>query len=281
MSTKVFASISTVLFLSAFLFSVASPVAAQDQTATAVMTAPPDVANPPADAVKTQSGLQHKVLTPGNGGDHPGPADRVTVHYTGWTAEGRMFDSTYARKAPSTFPLNRVLPGWTEGVQLMVVGEKRRFWVPQDLAFKGVAGRPTGTLCFDIELLKIDAAPATPSDVAAPPADAEKTKSGLASKVLKAETGTVHPESSSRVTVHYSGWTTDGQLFDTSVTTGQPATFPLNGVIEGWTEGVQLMVEGEKRRFWIPEKLAYKGQEGRPKGMLVFEIELLKIAPNQ
>jgi len=83
------------------------------------------------------------------------------------------------------------------------------------------------------------------------------------------------------VTVHYSGWTTDGKLFDTSVTTGQPATFPLNGVIEGWTEGVQLMVEGEKRRFWVPEKLAYKGQDGRPKGMLVFDIELVKIAPNQ
>ena len=78
------------------------------------------------------------------------------------------------------------------------------------------------------------------------------------------------------MTVHYSGWTTDGKMFDSSVTRGQPATFPLDGVIGGWTEGVQLMVEGEKARFWIPEKLAYKGERA-PYGMLVFDIELIKI----
>jgi peptidylprolyl isomerase len=117
----------------------------------------------------------------------------------------------------------------------------------------------------------------TPPDVAAPPADAEKTASGLASKVLKPGTGTEHPAATSRVTVHYSGWTTDGKLFDSSVQRGEPSTFPLNGVIKGWTEGVQLMVEGEKRRFWIPESLAYGGRPGRPQGMLVFDVELIKI----
>jgi peptidylprolyl isomerase len=76
--------------------------------------------------------------------------------------------------------------------------------------------------------------------------------------------------------VHYSGWTTDGKLFDSSVTRGEPATFPLDRVIAGWTEGVQLMVEGEKTRFWIPEKLAYRG-ERPPYGMLVFDVELLAI----
>ena len=65
-------------------------------------------------------------------------------------------------------------------------------------------------------------------------------------------------------------------MFDSSVTTGQPVTFPLNGVIPGWTEGVQLMVEGETTRFWIPEALAYKGQ-GPPFGLLVFDVELIKI----
>ena len=78
------------------------------------------------------------------------------------------------------------------------------------------------------------------------------------------------------MTVHYSGWTTDGKMFDSSVTRGQPATFRLNGVIPGWTEGVQLMVEGETTRFWIPESLAYKGQSP-PFGMLVFDVELIKI----
>jgi len=77
--------------------------------------------------------------------------------------------------------------------------------------------------------------------------------------------------------VHYSGWTTDGKGFDSSVARGQPATFPLDRVISGWTEGLQLMVEGEERRFWIPVELAYQGRPGKPAGMLVFDVELLKI----
>ena len=115
-----------------------------------------------------------------------------------------------------------------------------------------------------------------PDDVKAPPKDAKKTRSGLASRVLQPGTGTKHPSATSSVTVHYTGWTTDGKMFDSSVARGQPSTFPLNRVIAGWTEGVQLMVEGEKRRFWIPESLAYMGQRP-PFGMLVFDVELIKI----
>ena len=118
--------------------------------------------------------------------------------------------------------------------------------------------------------------PSAPSDVAAPPADAIKTPSGLASRVLTPGSGTQHPKASSRVKVHYSGWTTDGKLFDSSVERGEPLVFGLNQVIRGWTEGVQLMVEGEKRRFWIPEALAYGGRS-EPRGMLVFDVELIKI----
>ena len=115
-----------------------------------------------------------------------------------------------------------------------------------------------------------------PADVKAPPADAKKTPSKLAYKVITAGTGKKHPAPTSSVTVHYTGWTTDGKMFDSSVTRGQPATFPLNRVIAGWTEGLQLMVEGEKTRFWIPESLAYLGQRP-PFGMLVFDVELIKI----
>tara|TARA_B100001167_G_C16604448_1_gene227381 strand:+ start:136 stop:588 length:453 start_codon:yes stop_codon:yes gene_type:complete len=115
-----------------------------------------------------------------------------------------------------------------------------------------------------------------PSDVSAAPNDAETTASGLASKVLETGSGSEHPAATSNVTVHYTGWTTDGQMFDSSVTRGQPSTFPLDGVIRGWTEGVQLMVVGEKRRFWIPEELAYGGRRD-PRGMLVFDVELLAI----
>jgi FKBP-type peptidyl-prolyl cis-trans isomerase len=224
--------------------------------------------------------LASKVLQPGTGSEHPSDVDIVKVHYTGWTTDGNMFDSSVARGEPAGLPLNRVIAGWTEGVQLMVVGEKRRFWIPEDLAYGGAPGRPAGMLVFDVELLGIQKAPPmpeAPADVAAPPADAEVTKSGLASKVLMAGTGTEHPKKTSRVTVHYSGWTTDGKLFDSSVVRGQPATFGLHQVIKGWTEGVQLMVAGEKRRFWIPEKLAYGGEAGKPAGMLVFDVELISI----
>jgi peptidylprolyl isomerase len=254
------------------------PIAAAMQAPTppAPIPPPPDVAAPPKDATTTPSGLATKVLQPGTGGTKPAATDMVTVHYTGWTTDGKMFDSSHARKAPSTFPLDRVIKGWGEGVQLMVVGEKRRLWIPEALAYQGKRD-PRGMLVFDIELLEFSPSPSVaPPDVAAPPADAKRTPSGLAYKVIKAGTGTDHPRRTSRVTVHYTGWTTNGKMFDSSVMRGQPATFGLSEVIAGWTEGVQLMVIGEKTRFWIPESLAYKGQSGAPAGMLVFDVELLK-----
>lgn len=245
---------------------------------------PTDVAAAPADAAKTATGLASKVLKAGTGAKKPAATDTVTVHYTGWTTDGKQFDSSVSRGQPASFPLNGVIKGWTEGVQLMVVGEKRRFWIPANLAYgeNPGGGRPGGTLVFDVELLGIKEAPkppAVPADVAAAPAEAAKTASGLASKVLKPGTGSVHPAATDTVTVHYTGWTTDGKQFDSSVTRGQPASFPLNGVIPGWTEGVQLMVEGEHRRFWIPAKLAYGDAPppGAPAGVLVFDVELIKI----
>jgi peptidylprolyl isomerase len=188
-----------------------------------------------------------------------------------------MFDSSVARGRPSVIPLSRVIAGWAEGMQLMVVGEKRRFWIPAKLAYEGHPERPQGMLVFDIELLDILRVPDTPADVAAPPADAEKSESGLAWKVLKAGTGTKHAGPTGVVRVHYTGWTTDGKRFESSLAKGSAATFGLNRVIPGWTEGLQLMVEGERRRFWIPKNLAYRGEPRKPEGMLVFEIELLEI----
>lgn len=244
----------------------------------APVPAPPDVAKPPDDAVKTPSGLASKVLQPGKGEKRPGATDLVTVHYIGWTTDGKMFDSSHARGKPNTFPVDGVIKGWGEGVQLMVEGEKRRLWIPQELAYRGQPGRPAGMLVFDIELVELAPSPTVaPADVAAPPADAKRTPSGLAYKVMKPGTGSAKPSRDSKVTVHYSGWTTDGKLFDSSVKRGQPATFGLGDVIEGWTEGVQLMVVGEKTRFWIPQNLAYKGQSGMPRGMLVFDVELVGI----
>ena len=247
--------------------------------------APDDVAAPPADAEKTASGLASKVLTPGKGTTHPAQTDLVTVHYSGWTTDGKNFDSSLSGGKPVTFPLDKVIAGWTEGVQLMVAGEKRRFWIPEELAYKGKEGRPAGMLVFDVELISFKAPPPkeasvdptkTPGDVQRPPADAKRTGTGLSYKILKPGTGARHPEATGSVTVNYSGWTTDGKLFDSTYARHEPATFRLNRVIPGWTEGLQLMVEGEKRRFWIPEALAYAGN-GPVSGDLVFDIELIKI----
>ncbi len=241
--------------------------------------APENVAAAPAAAQKTQSGLASIILKEGTGGEKPSASDKVTVHYTGWTTDGKMFDSSVERGTPATFGLNQVIKGWTEGLQLMVEGEKRRFWIPADLAYgeNPGSGRPGGTLCFDVELLSFVGSPKAPADVAAAPADAQKTDSGLASKVLTKGKGGEKPQEHSVVTVHYSGWTTDGNLFDSSVVRDAPATFPLNRVIAGWTEGVQLMEIGEQRRFWIPADLAYgeDGPPGAPKGTLCFDVELL------
>jgi peptidylprolyl isomerase len=270
------------------LKSTAGTAKVADQTAAATkgpIPAPDDVAQAPADATVSASGLASKVLQAGSGTDKPVAEDKVKVHYTGWTTDGKMFDSSVVRGQPSEFPLNRVIKGWTEGLQLMVAGEKRRFWIPGNLAYGDTPkrpGAPAGTLVFDVELISITAAPKpipAPGNVAAAPADAEKTSSGLAFQVLTKGSGSKKPAATDKVQVHYTGWTTAGKMFDSSVLRGQPATFPLNRVIKGWTEGVQLMVEGEKTRFWIPAELAYgtNPRPGAPSGMLVFDVELLKI----
>jgi len=247
---------------------------------------PSDVAEIPASAKKTPSGLASRVLVKGKGTAHPGPFDHVTVDYTGWTTDGKMFDSSVTRGVPAKFPLDQVIKGWTEGVQLMVKGEKRRFWIPAELAYgehPTRPGAPSGMLVFDVKLIdfvSMPEPPHVPEDVAAPPKDAKKTASGLAYKFLKHGKGKEHPKAENTVEVHYSGWTPDGKMFDSSVTRGQPTSFPLDGVIKGWTEGVQLMVVGDKARFWIPGNLAYgdkPARGGAPAGPLVFDIELLSI----
>ncbi|MDR1988866.1 MAG: FKBP-type peptidyl-prolyl cis-trans isomerase [Acidobacteriaceae bacterium] len=258
----------TAFFLGAL--AIGSSAAAQNS-----VPAPADVAAPPASAAKTASGLASRVITPGTGSAHPTKSDLVTVRYTGWTTDGKMFDSTEMRGKTATFPLDRVIAGWIEGVQLMVAGETRRFWIPESLTYKGQRD-PKGTLVFDIELVSFGAPPTAPPDVKTVPSDAKHTPSGLAYREIAPGTGTRHPDQHSEVTVQYSGWTTDGKMFDSSVTRGAPATFPLDSVIPGWTEGMQLMVEGETMRFWIPENLAYKGQSA-PYGMLVFDVKLISI----
>ena len=256
--------------------------------------APSNVAAPPADAKKTPKGVSYVVLKVGKGGPKPQGTDKVKVVYTGWNTDGHMFDSSVVKGQPAEFALNGVITGWTEGMQLMSPGDKYRFWIPEELAYKGSPGRPQGMLVFDVELLEIKAnAPAeaphgakapkpnaipAPPDVAAPPADALKTPKGVSYKVLTKGPGGPKPTVSNKVKVNYTGWQTDGYMFDSSVARGAPISFSLGRVIEGWQDGLAQMSPGDKMRFWIPQELAYKG--GEPKGMLVFDVELLEIEGN-
>lgn len=361
--------------------------------------APDDVGGPPEGAARSGSGLAWRILAPGEGGEHPGPNDEVTVRYTGWTTDGEMFDTTEAEGAPRTFAVNRVIAGFGEALQSMAPRERRRIWVPEELAYAGKPGRPQGMLVFDIELVSFVRAPAPPPDLAAapaeavttasglayrvlrsaegarparddvvvvqveawtpvgelrdsstlrgepasfrldltipafaellprmavgerwqiwspaemarldedsivdsplvfvvellevlkrpempadvslPPRDAERTITGLAYRVLRPGTGTEHPRFGDTVEVHYAGWTTDGKMFDSSFDHGRPGRFVLDGSKpKGWNEALSMMVVGEKRRIWIPEELAYAGEKNRPRGMLVFDVELLSL----
>jgi FKBP-type peptidyl-prolyl cis-trans isomerase len=250
----------------ALLVAFALPLFAETPAPPAALTAPS------ADAVVEPSGLASLILTPGTGEDHPGATDYARVRYTVWSSTGELIQHLETPKSV-TVAVASMLPGWRMATEQMVTGESRRIWVPASFGAGKIA---EGELyVIDAELIEIVRPQVAPPDVAAPPASATTSESGLAWIVLQSGTGGDHPTPRSHVTVHYTGWTTDGTMIDSSVLRGQPATFPLTGVIRGWTEGVQLMTRGEKRRFWVPAALAYGRDKSKPQGMLVFDIELI------
>ncbi len=249
---------------------------------------PADVAAAPASAEKTDTGLACVVLREGTGTEHPAIYDTVKMHQVVWTTDGKMHMNTGNRGAPVEFDVTQsVLPGLREAIELMVEGEKRRCWIPGRLAFgeagatPATDGRPRGTLVYELDLVSLTEAtdlPAAPADVAAVPADAEKSASGLAWRVLKEGTGDKQPTRSSIVSLNYTGWTPEGKVF-MATRNGVPKSSMIGRMIPGWREGILLMKQGEKRRFWVPPELAYRGQPGRPQTMVVYDIELLVISP--
>lgn len=247
--------------------------------------AAPSIMTPPDTAQSSASGLKWQQLRAGTGSRTPRSGDSVVVHYTGWNEDGERFDSSVVRGSPDRYRLDELPPGWREGLEQMVVGEKRRLWIPAELGFGPVPtpGRPPGALVIDVELLDIVeplAVPQVPDDLREPPADAVQTASGLRYKVLEPGNGKQPPAPHDQVLVHYTGWTLDGDMFDSSVARGQPIAFGVDEVIAGWTEMLQLMVEGQRVRVWIPSELAYgdePARPGAPAGPLVFEIELIEV----
>lgn len=109
--------------------------------------------------IETDSGLQYQVIKKGEGIEHPSSNSQVTVHYHGMLLDGKVFDSSLVRGKPLSFGLNQVIKGWTEGVQLMTVGDKFKFFIPSDLGYgNSAAGKitPGSLLIFEVELLAIN-----------------------------------------------------------------------------------------------------------------------------
>lgn len=364
-------------------------------TLTAGFAATQDIPADVGETQTTESGLKYSVLEAGAGSRKPLPTELVKVHYTGWLTDGTKFDSSRDRGEPAAFRLNEVIPGWTEGVQLMSPGAKYKFTIPSKLGYgeRGAGGviPPNAELIFEVELLelqptapKMDLENAIPLDngakyvvltpgkgpaitedkvptinfawysgegqfydgtwkggmplptqampqikfmpelqdlmkvggkyavhapkgtgyrdqvelwvfelvglrdkpkmpkfVLPPETELTTTDSGLKYKILElGDAAAKHPTASDSVEVHYAGWLTDGTQFDASYPRGETASFPLRGVIGGWTEGLQLVKPGGKLILVIPPELGYGGQDKGnipPNSTLVFHVELIAV----
>lgn len=252
----------------------AKPPAHPDADASAMPLAPPE------DATVTLSGTAFVLLEPGDTAVPKAQwADFVELRFRVWDEAGRLVGRSRPGRS-ERLAVSWLPPGWAEVVMTLHPGAQARIWVPEPQAYASAPGGPRGALRIEMEYLAVELTELGREGVTpllTPPPSALRTASGIHFVVLRPGTGTRHATADGRVTVHYEGWTADGNRFDSSYARGEPATFPLAAVIAGWQEAVPLMVEGEKTRFWIPAEMAYGDAEGRPNGMLVFDIELVRI----
>lgn len=242
------------------------------------------------DTVTTQSGLQYIVVSRSKENTaKPMKGDVVSVHYTGYLLDGKIFDSSRERDQPIELPIGvgRVIKGWDEGIQLMSVGDKMRLIIPANLAYgeQGAGGviPPNATIIFDVELMAIKEGP-KPFDVKGK--DTITTASGLKYIVVeKAQQPGPQAADGTTVSVHYTGYLLDGKIFDSSLERGQPISFKLGEgrVIRGWEEGIKLMSVGDKMKLIIPANLAY-GEQGAggvipPNATIIFDVQLMDVQP--
>ena len=242
---------------------------------------PPDLARPPAGTRADRAGVRVRTLKAGTGAARPRRFDRVVVRHTAWDQDGRIVESSELGGAAERGEVRRWPDALAGVLTTMAVGQRVRAWLPGAAAPPAWRSRPA-PLVVDLELLELTPGqppPAAPSDVAAAPAGARRSPLGAAFRVLRAGTGAIRPGPDDVVRVHFSAWTPDGELFDTTRSRGEPAEFQVKGVARGWADVLQQMVVGDEVRAWIPAALAYPGLPSRPQGPVVFECELLAIEP--
>ena len=258
-----------------------SPAVAPAATSAPNPLSPPgDLRQPPARATREASGLrwlaQH---AESGGGPKPAAYDRVSVRYTSWNEDGSVYASTPPRGVPAVLQVGDASPGFQQALLEMSPGEARRLWIPAELARTRLGG-PPGAIVTDLELVQIAKGTAplpAPSDLARPPADAERTKSGLLSRQLKPPKSDVRAQRHDRARIVYAGWDESGRMFDSSVPRGDFAEVTMTHGFPGWQEALALLREGEQRRFWVPAALAYDAYPGTVRGQLVYDIELVQV----
>ncbi len=249
-----------------------------------IMNAPETLGTPPEDAKKLESGIAYVVENEGSG-EPPTEEDQVQLAFTAWDNEGNLIRSSLGDPRPLVFKLGGAIPGWKEALQTMKPGGKTTFWMPPELV-----RMPPGTegmAIFEFELIDVDKPLPAPADVAAPPADATKTESGLAYKVLEKGEGDDKPADNNSVRLDFTAWTSsDGKMIDTTAHREQTPILPMSSLpMKGMTEAVADMVVGEKRRLWVPPALAFGDHPNpsAPEGMVVVDVQLEEImaAPAQ
>lgn len=237
------------------------------------------LAKPETGVTEIAPGIEYKVIEAGGG--ELVNAEYIKFDAMAWTASGQVVmssqeDGSYVLPFAS---LETMAPGLAAALRATPIGESRRYWIAEDQLGGGIPGAPKGDIIADLTVLEGKEPLPAPANVSGIPDDATTTDSGLAYMTLEDADTKESPTINDDVTVHYTGWTADGSMFDSSVLRGEPTTFPLGRLIKGWQEGIPLMTVGDVYRFWIPARLAYgeNPREGAPQGMLVFDIELIAI----
>ena len=233
------------------------------------------------DTLKLESGVKYVIIQQGKG-EKINLWDLITVNYSGYLPDGKMFDASFERDTPFRYRMGNGLKGLDETLVKLKVGTKVRIVIPYALAFgdNGVTGivPPKTNVIYDFEILSVTHPYETKGK------DTVTTVSGLKYIIIKKSNAAVKGEPGKTVKVDYTGFLPDGKVFDSSLDREQPIEFVLGQtqVIKGWEEGIALMSVGDKFRLIIPSSLGY-GDTGQPqakilpKATLIFDVELIEV----